>query len=133
MFCVNTLRAGDEIVQLYLRDDYSTVTTWEKELRGFARVSLAPGETKTVKFTLTPEHLALYDRAGRWTVEPGGFTVFIGASSDDVRLQGRFVVTRPDGTAPETRQRTTSLLRALFLGHPRRTARRRPASTTPTS
>ena len=46
-------RAGDEVVQLYLRDDYSSVTTFEKVLRGFARVALAPGETRTVQFTLT--------------------------------------------------------------------------------
>ncbi len=94
-------RAGDEVVQLYLRDDYSTVTTWEKELRGFARVSLAPGETKPVKFTITPEHMQLYDREGKWTIEPGGFTVFVGASSEDLRLTGKFVITRPDGTAPD--------------------------------
>jgi beta-glucosidase len=94
-------RAGDDVVQLYLRDDYSSVTTWEKELRGFARVSLAPGETKPVHFTLTAEHLQLFDRDNKWTVEPGGFTVMIGASSEDIRLQGKFVITRPDGTAPE--------------------------------
>jgi beta-glucosidase len=94
-------RAGDEVVQLYLRDDYSSVTTWEKELRGFARVSLAPGETKPVHFTIKPEHLQLYDRDGKWTIEPGGFTVFVGASSEDIRLTGKFVITRPDGTAPE--------------------------------
>lgn len=94
-------RAGEEIVQLYVRDDYSSVTTFEKVLRGFARVNLAPGETKTVRFTLRPEHLALYDRAQQWTVEPGGFTVMVGASSEDIRLRGPFVVTRPDGTAPE--------------------------------
>jgi beta-glucosidase len=94
-------RAGDEVVQLYLRDDYSSVTTWEKELRGFARVSLAPGETKTVHFELTPEQLQLYNRDGKWVVEPGRFTIMIGASSEDVRLRGNFTVTRPDGTAPE--------------------------------
>ena len=77
------------------------MTTWEKELRGFARVSLAPGETKPVTFTLTPTHLQLYDRDGKWTVEPGGFTVMVGASSEDIRLQGNFVITRPDGTAPD--------------------------------
>jgi beta-glucosidase len=93
--------AGDEVVQLFLRDDYSSVTTFEKVLRGFARATLAPGETKTVRFTLTPEHLALYDREGKWTVEPGGFTVMIGASSEDIRLRGNFTITRPDGTAPE--------------------------------
>jgi beta-glucosidase len=94
-------RGGDEVVQLYLRDDYSSVTTWEKELRGFARVSLAPGETKTVHFTLTAQDLHLYNREGKWLVEPGRFTIMIGASSEDIRLRGNFTVTRPDGTAPE--------------------------------
>ena len=94
-------RAGDEVVQLYLRDDYSSVITYEKVLRGFERVHLAPGETKTVKFTLTPEHMALFDAQQKWTVEPGRFTVMIGASSEDTRLRGNFTVTRPDGSAPE--------------------------------
>jgi len=94
-------RAGDEVVQLYLRDDYSSVTTFEKVLRGFARVPLAPGETQTVHFTLTPDALQLLDRNDHWTVEPGRFTVMIGASSEDIRLRGNFVVTRPDGTVPE--------------------------------
>lgn len=94
-------RAGDEVVQLYLRDDYSSVTTFEKNLRGFARVPLKAGETQAVRFTLLPEHLALYDRQNEWTVEPGRFTVMIGASSEDIRLRGSFTVTRPDGTAPE--------------------------------
>jgi beta-glucosidase len=94
-------RPGDEVVQLYLRDDYSSVTTFEKTLRGFARVPLAPGETRTVRFTLSPADLALYDRAGRWTVEPGRFTVMIGASSADLRLRGTFTVANPDGTVPD--------------------------------
>lgn len=94
-------RPGDEVVQLYVRDDYSSVITFEKQLRGFERVSLQPGETKTVRFTLRPEHLALYDRNGRWTVEPGRFAVMIGASSEDIRVRGNFTVTRPDGSAPE--------------------------------
>jgi beta-glucosidase len=85
-------RAGDEVVQLYLRDDVSSVTTFEKNLRGFARVRLEPGEMRTVRFTLAPEHLALYDRDGTWTVEPGSFTVMVGASSEDIRLEGRFTV-----------------------------------------
>jgi beta-glucosidase len=83
-------RAGDEVVQLYVRDDYSSVVTFEKVLRGFERVTLAPGQTKTVRFTLTPEHLALYDRSNQWTVEPGRFTVQIGASSESVKLEGGF-------------------------------------------
>jgi beta-glucosidase len=94
-------RAGEEVVQLYLRDDYSSVTTYDKALRGFARVALAPGETKNVRFTLKPEHLQLYDRTGHWTVEPGRFTVMVGASSEDIRMRGNFTITRPDGTAPE--------------------------------
>lgn len=86
-------RAGDEVVQLYVRDDYSSVITFEKVLRGFQRVQFGAGETKMVRFTLTPEHLALYDRNGQWTVEPGRFTVQIGASSEDVRLEGSFEIT----------------------------------------
>lgn len=94
-------RAGDEVVQLYLRDDYSSVTTYEKELRGFERVSLAAGETKPVNFRLTTRDLQLYDRSGHWTVEPGRFTVMVGASSEDIRLRGNFTVTAPDGSAPD--------------------------------
>ena len=86
-------RAGDEVVQLYLRDDYSSVVTFERVLRGFERVRLQPGETKTVRFNLTPEHLQLYDRNGHWVVEPGRFTVWIGASSEDLRLEGHFDIT----------------------------------------
>jgi beta-glucosidase len=94
-------RAGTEIVQLYLRDDYSSVTTYDKALRGFARVALEPGETKPVAFTLMPEHLQLYNRERQWVVEPGRFTVMVGASSEDLRLHGTFTVTDADGTEPE--------------------------------
>ena len=94
-------RAGDEVVQLYLRDDYSSVITFERVLRGFARVHLEPKESRTVHFALTPEDLQLYDRNNHWMVEPGRFTVMIGASSEDIRLRGAFVITRPDGTVPE--------------------------------
>jgi len=85
-------RAGEEVVQLYLRDDYSSVITFEKVLRGFTRVALQPGETRSVSFTLTPEHLALYDRNGHWTVEPGRFSVWIGASSEATKLEGNFEI-----------------------------------------
>jgi beta-glucosidase len=91
-------RAGDDVVQLYLRDDYSSVVTFEKVLRGFERVSLAPGETKTVKFTLTPADLELYDQLERWTVEPGRFTVWVGESSEDNKLEGSFEIV--DGRTP---------------------------------
>ncbi|MFA6445500.1 MAG: glycoside hydrolase family 3 N-terminal domain-containing protein [Sterolibacterium sp.] len=94
-------RTGDEVVQLYVRDDYSSVITFEKVLRGFARLPLAPGETRSVEFKLKPADLALYDRNNQWMVEPGRFTVFVGASSEDTRLRGTFTLTAPDGSAPE--------------------------------
>ncbi|HND60771.1 MAG TPA: glycoside hydrolase family 3 N-terminal domain-containing protein [Opitutaceae bacterium] len=94
-------RTGDEVVQLYLRDDYSSVVGFERVLRGFTRLALAPGETKRATFTLQAADLALYDEAGHWTVEPGRFTVMVGASSADLRLTGRFTVTTADGRAPE--------------------------------
>jgi beta-glucosidase len=94
-------RAGDDVVQLYLRDDFSSVTTWDKALRGFARVSLAPGETKSVTFQLERRHLQLLNANYEWVVEPGRFTVMIGESSEEIRLRGHFTITAPDGTAPE--------------------------------
>jgi beta-glucosidase len=94
-------RAGEDVAELYLRDDYSSVVTFDRELAGFERVTLAPGESKTVRFTITPQQLAVFDRDNRWTIEPGRFTVWVGASSDDTRTRGQFTVLRPDGTAPE--------------------------------
>jgi beta-glucosidase len=92
--------AGDEIVQLYVRDDVSSLTAFEQSLRGFERVRLEPQETKSVRFTLKPEHLALYDEHGEWTVEPGTFTVMVGASSADIRLEGQFeIASEADGIA----------------------------------
>ena len=85
-------RAGTEVVQLYVRDVVSSVTTYEKSLRGFARVTLAPQEKKTVKFVLKPEHLTLWDRNMRLIVEPGTFRVMIGSSSEDIRLKNDFDV-----------------------------------------
>lgn len=89
-------RAGDEVVQLYLRDDYSSVTKFEMSLRGFQRVSLAPGESKRVRFQLDPRHLSLYNDEQQWVVEPGTFTAWIGASSADLRLEGSFEVDARD-------------------------------------
>ena len=85
-------RAGVEVVQLYTRDLVSSVTTYEKNLRGFARVSLRPGETKTVTFTLKPADLSLWDQNMNLVVEPGMFRVMIGASSEDIRLTGEFEI-----------------------------------------
>jgi beta-glucosidase len=85
-------RVGTEIVQLYTRELVSSVTTYEKNLRGFERVSLRPGERKTVTFTLGFADLALWDRNMRFVVEPGAFRVMIGSSSEDIRLNGEFMI-----------------------------------------
>ena len=85
-------REGDEVVQLYTRDVVSSVTTYEKSLRGFQRVHLKPGETKTLTFTLTPDDLALWDRSMHFVVEPGKFKVMIGSGSEDIRLNGEFEI-----------------------------------------
>lgn len=85
-------RAGDEVVQLYLRDVHASVIPYDSQLRGFERIHLQPGETKTVSFTLTPDDLAILDRHMEWTVEPGKFEVMIGASSEDIRQEGEFYV-----------------------------------------
>jgi beta-glucosidase len=75
-------RAGDEVVQLYVRDVVASVTRPVQELKGFQRVTLGPGEKRTVQFALASEHLGLLDREMRWVVEPGRFEVRVGASSE---------------------------------------------------
>ncbi|HEY9282931.1 MAG TPA: glycoside hydrolase family 3 C-terminal domain-containing protein, partial [Pyrinomonadaceae bacterium] len=85
-------RAGDEVVQLYVHDVAASVARPVRELKGFERVTLAPGERRTVSFTLGPEHLAFYDRAMRLGVEPGSFKVFVGQSSAG-GLEANFEVT----------------------------------------
>ena len=82
--------AGDEVVQLYIHDEYSSVTTYTKALRGFERITLPPGASQVINFTLTPQDLGLWDINNNFTVEPGTFTVMIGASSEDIRLKGQF-------------------------------------------
>ncbi|MFT2010519.1 glycoside hydrolase family 3 C-terminal domain-containing protein [Pontibacter sp. 13R65] len=84
---------GDEVVQLYVRDMISSVTTYESQLRGFERVTLAPGERRTITFLLRPNDLSLYDRDMNWVVEPGDFEIRVGSSSQDIRLKGKFTVT----------------------------------------
>lgn len=85
-------RAGDEVVQLYLRDERSSVTTYTKILRGFERVTLQPGESKTITFPLCPQDLAIWDINNNFTVEPGMFSVMVGTSSQDIRLNGSFEI-----------------------------------------
>ena len=74
-------RAGDEVVQLYIRDQVSSVTRPVKELRGFERFPLTPGESRQVMFTLGPEELSMIDRRMQRIVEPGRFEVMVGSSS----------------------------------------------------
>lgn len=83
---------GDEVVQLYLKQEVSSVTVYDYDLRGFERVTLNPGEKKTVEFTLHPDDLAILDKNMNWTVEPGKFQVMIGNSSEDIKLKKEFEV-----------------------------------------
>lgn len=84
--------AGDEIVQLYLRDEVSSVITYDRVLRGFERIHLKPGEEKLVEFVLTPQDMELYNQENHFVVEPGDFSVMIGSSSADIRLTKNFYV-----------------------------------------
>lgn len=80
-------RSGDEIVQLYLRGSVGSVTKPVKELKGFKRISLSPGETRKVKFTITPQMLSNYKIDNSFGIEPGEFQLMIGPSSADKDLQ----------------------------------------------
>jgi beta-glucosidase len=81
-------RAGTDTVQLYIHETASPVATPIKQLRGFERVDLKPGETKNVTLTLTPEDLQLLDRDMHWRVVPGDFEIMVGRSSEDLPLKG---------------------------------------------
>ncbi len=86
-------RAGVETVQLYVHEEYAPVSTPVKQLRGFERVALKPGETKTLTMKLGPEDLQLLDVDMRWRVVPGDFEIMVGKSSADIALQGMLKVT----------------------------------------
>ncbi|GLH72639.1 beta-glucosidase [Geothrix limicola] len=88
--------AGDEVVQLYTRQLLASVTTYEKRLGGFQRVHLQPGERRRVTLDLTRENLEILDRRMHWAVEAGDYKVMVGASSEYIRLEGRFTLS----TAP---------------------------------
>lgn len=81
--------AGDEVAQLYLHDEVSSVTTYVRKLRGFERVALQPGEEKEVTMVLPREAFSLWNREMKRVVEPGWFNIMIGASSEDIRLEQR--------------------------------------------
>jgi hypothetical protein len=76
-----------EIVQLYIRDEYSSVSRPVKELKDFAKIDLVPGETKTITLTITPDKLGFLDKEMNWVIEPGTFQVMAGSSSDDKDLK----------------------------------------------
>jgi beta-glucosidase len=80
-------RTGSETVQMYIRDRFSAVTRPLKELKGFQRLWLEPGERRTIAFDIAPEHLAFYDTNMKFTVEAGEFDIMVGASSRDADLQ----------------------------------------------
>ena len=85
-------RAGDEVVQLYIRDVLSSITTYEMNLAGFQRIHLEPGEAQELSFTIDRKHLELLDADMKWVVEPGDFVLMAGASSEDIRLNGTLTV-----------------------------------------
>ncbi|MBZ0182998.1 MAG: glycoside hydrolase family 3 C-terminal domain-containing protein, partial [Melioribacteraceae bacterium] len=84
--------AGDEVVQLYIHKGSTSVTRPMKQLKGFKRVTLQPGETKTITFVLAANQLAFYDRVMDYVLEPGPVEVMIGSSSEDIHLTGSFTV-----------------------------------------
>ena len=88
-------RAGDEVAQLYIRDAVSMATQPVKQLRGFRRVTLQPGETRTITFEIGPEHLAYHGPDMKRVVEPGRFDVMVGGNSVDVRSAALDVVEEP--------------------------------------
>jgi beta-glucosidase len=83
-------RPGEEVVQLYLRDEVASLSRPVKQLAGFARIALGPGESRRVIFDLDVAQLAFFDHAMRYAVEPGRIEVMVGASSEDIRLRGGF-------------------------------------------
>ena len=86
-------RKGDEVMQLYIHSLAPGVKRAAKELRGFERISLSPGEKRTVKFMIPADKLAYYDvKAHGFTVEPGSFELMIGSSSEDIRLKDKVVI-----------------------------------------
>jgi beta-glucosidase len=94
-------RGGDEVVQLYVHDTIASVTRPVKELKGFARLSLAAGEARRVCFSLPVALLAFYDRSMDYVVEPGSIEIMLGASSEDIRLSGRLDIVGKKERLPE--------------------------------
>lgn len=83
---------GDEVVQLYMNDETSSVTTYVKNLRGFKRIALSKGKKENVRFVLLQSDLSLLNRNNKVVVEPGIFNIMVGSSSTDIRLVGKFTI-----------------------------------------
>jgi beta-glucosidase len=82
--------AGEEVVQLYLRDEVASVVRPVKELKDFTKLLLQPGESKTVRFVINKEKLSFYNQQLKWVTEPGSFNLMIGSASNDIRLKNKF-------------------------------------------
>jgi len=83
---------GDEVVQLYYRQEQSSVTVYESQLRGFERIPINPGETKTVKFALKPSDFQMLNKQMKWVVETGSYEIMVGSSSEDIRIRKHFII-----------------------------------------
>jgi len=106
--------AGDEVVQLYVRDPVASIARPVLELRGFKRVELAVGAKKRVTFSLTPEQLAFFNTRGQWQVEAGRIDFWVGASSTDARANGSFEITKThNASAPATALPTRTTVSAV--------------------
>ena len=82
--------AGEEVVQLYLRDDVASLVRPVKELKDFKKLMLQPGESKTIRFVINKEKLSFYNENLDWIAEPGTFQLMIGSASNDIRLKDKF-------------------------------------------
>jgi beta-glucosidase len=92
--------AGDQVVQLYIRDQLASVVRPPRELKGFERIHLAPGQTKRVAFQVGTAELCFVNAKVQWVVEPGDFEVMIGRSSSDIALKAKLTVRAPAKTNP---------------------------------
>ncbi len=86
--------AGEEVVQLYLRDKVGSVVRPVKELKDFQKIKLQPGESKNIHFTIDKQKLSFYNDKLQWIAEPGEFNLMIGSSSEDIRLKEAFELVR---------------------------------------
>jgi beta-glucosidase len=99
----NGARRGDEVVQLYVHDEYASVPRPVKELKGYSRLTLDPGERKTVLFHLPVNQLAFYNHDFDLILEPGRVEVLLGSSAEDIRLRGALEITGPERMMVERR------------------------------